>query len=118
MTYVLVMRPPNRIRELRQRAGLSQTELGNRVGLTQGQVGHLENGHRNLTLEWMKRIARELGVPVADLLTDEDNPDRLADPERDVVEAMRRSDEAARRHIQAMASAVAGKADGPDKAVA
>lgn len=107
MNYVLLMRPPNRIRELRQRFGLSQAELGRKVGLTQGQVGHLENGHRNLTLEWMKRIAGALGVAVSELLIDEDNPDRLAPAERDVVQAMRLVDEASRRHIRAMATAVA-----------
>ena len=106
MGYVLLMHPTNRIRELRKRSGLSQAELGERLGLSPGQVSHLENGARNLTLEWMKRIARALDVSVVDLLTAEDNPDRLADDERRVVQAMRNSDEMARQHIQAMAAAI------------
>lgn len=107
MTYVVLMRPPNRIRELRLKRGLSQTVLGERVGLTQGQVGHLENGARNLTLEWMKRIARAMDVSVAELLIDEDNPDRLDPEERQLVEAMRRVAGPARQHMKAMAQAIA-----------
>lgn len=111
MTYVLAMHPPNRIRMLRQRADLSQTELGDLVGLTQGQIGHLENGARNLTLEWMKRIAKALGVSVADLLVDEDIPDRLAADEQQVVDAMRAADPTARHYIAKIASAVATSDD-------
>ena len=106
MTYVLVMHPPNRIRELRKQVGISQTELGLLVGLTQGQVGHLENGHRNLTLEWMRRIAKALGVDVGTLLTDEDNRDRLADDEREVVNAYRMAEPEARWYAQQSLEAI------------
>lgn len=85
MSYVAVMFPENRIRELRKSAGLTQTELGEKVGLHQTQIGNLENGGRNLTFEWARRIAKALGVHFADLLSDADNPDRLNAPERELV---------------------------------
>lgn len=111
MGYLLLMNPPNRIRELRKRAKMSQEDLGDLVGLSPGQVSHLENGVRNLTLEWMKRLAKALGVAVAELLADEDNPDRLADDERQIVNALRHADPQARKHIQAMATAISHSDD-------
>jgi len=85
------MFPDNRIRELRKKAGLSQRDLGEQVGLHQTQIGNLENGGRNLTIEWSRRIASALNVTVADLLGDADNPDRLSDHERELVRNYRSS---------------------------
>jgi transcriptional regulator with XRE-family HTH domain len=87
--YVIHMFPGNRIRELRRIAGISQIELGARVGLSQGQISNIENGDRNLSLEWMRRIAKALSVSVADLLDDKDNPDRLAPDEKQVIDTLR-----------------------------
>lgn len=86
------MFPDNRIREWRKKAGLTQAQLGDRVGLHQTQVGNLENGGRNLTLEWARRIARALDVKVADLLDDNDNPDRLTPEERALLRHYRVAD--------------------------
>ena len=86
------MFPGNRIRELRKRAGLTQIELAERIGLSQGQLSNLENGDRSLSLEWLRRIARALNCAVADLLDDKDNPDRLAGQERDLIEQLRDAD--------------------------
>ena len=60
--------PRNRIAELRQARGLSQEDLAKRAGTTNQQVGRLEAGTRRLTVEWMGRIARALGVAPAELL--------------------------------------------------
>jgi len=103
MSYVVHMFPDNRIRELRKAAGLTQAELGGKVGLHQTQVGNLENGGRNLTFEWARRIAKALGVRLADLLGDEDNPDRLADDERELVHHYRSADPAQRAMVQRVA---------------
>jgi transcriptional regulator with XRE-family HTH domain len=59
----------NRIKELRDLQGLSQEELGKRVGTTQPQIQRLETGERKLTEDWMRRIAKGLGCRPADLLT-------------------------------------------------
>ena len=82
MSYLVAMFPDNRIRELRKKAGLTQSELGDLVGLHQTQIGKLENSGRNLTFEWARRIAQALKVRLADLLDETDNPDRLDDEER------------------------------------
>lgn len=91
MSYPIHMFPDNRIRELRRKAGLSQAELGQRVGLHQTQIGKLENSGRNLTFEWARRIAQALDVRLVDLLDDNDNPDRLADDERQLVHQLRQA---------------------------
>ncbi len=86
------MFPDNRIRALRKAAGLTQAELGAAVNLHQTQIGNLENGSRNLTIEWARRIAKVLKVKTVDLLGDEDNPDRLSPDERALLEKYRNAD--------------------------
>lgn len=97
------MFPDNRIRELRKKAGLTQTELGAKVGLHQTQIGNLENGGRNLTWEWARRIARALDVNLVDLVPDKDNPDRLSDHERELVRRYREADEQQQALIERVA---------------
>lgn len=92
MSYVSIMFPDNRIRALRKKAGMTQAELGKLIGLHQTQVGNLENGGRNLTFEWARRIAKALNVRMVDLLDDNDNPDRLSDDERELVHNYRAID--------------------------
>lgn len=63
----------NRIREWRERRGLTMHELGQRVGTEASQINKLEKGSRRLTAEWMSRLARALDCAPADLLV----PDHL-----------------------------------------
>ena len=51
----------NRIRELRERAGLTLDALAAKVGTTNQQISHLEMGKRRLTVEWLRRLALVLG---------------------------------------------------------
>ena len=46
-----------RLKARRQRAGLSQRELGRRVGLTVSQISRLEGGHREPPISTLLRIA-------------------------------------------------------------
>lgn len=109
MLYVIRMNPGNRIRLIRLKARMSQGELGRMVGLSQGQVSNIENGDRNVNLEWLRRIARALAVSVADLLADEDHPDRLSEEERNLIAAWRESDDATRQFLLTTATAVAAR---------
>lgn len=54
-----------RLRELRAEAGLSQSELAERMGLTQGSIGHLETGRREATWSTVITLAKALGVTCA-----------------------------------------------------
>ncbi len=57
-----------RIRELRVRAGLRQSELADSAGVHRTHVGAIERGERSCTLDVIERIARALQVPPAELL--------------------------------------------------
>lgn len=63
-----------RVREERERLGISQEELANRAGLHRTYVGGVERGERNLGLLNLIRIARALSVPDSVLLGDVDRP--------------------------------------------
>ena len=64
---------PNRIRELREALGWSQTDLALKLVPTtsQPQIDRLEKADRRLTVEWMARVAKALRVPARDILTEE-----------------------------------------------
>ena len=55
-----------RVRELRQERGLSHTELGDRSGLSDMEVGFIENGSKPIRCEDLVCLATGLGLsPVA-----------------------------------------------------
>jgi transcriptional regulator with XRE-family HTH domain len=58
----------NRIKELREQRGLTLQQVADAAGTSLQQIQRLENGHRRLTDEWMRRIAPVLGVHPAALL--------------------------------------------------
>lgn len=58
----------NRIAQIRQLKGMSLTEVATAASTTKAQIQKLEKGERRLTLDWMERIARALGVSVIDLI--------------------------------------------------
>jgi transcriptional regulator with XRE-family HTH domain len=58
----------NRIAQIRQLKGMSLTEVANAASTTKAQIQKLEKGERRLTLDWIERIARALGVSVVDLI--------------------------------------------------
>jgi putative molybdopterin biosynthesis protein len=59
----------NRIRELRQAAGLSQSELAKKVGITRQAVSAIESGSYVPNTAVALQIGRALGSPVEDLFT-------------------------------------------------
>ena len=57
----------DRIREARKRKSLTQKELGEILGVTQATAQQYESGKRKPKIETLKRIAKALGVPLAEL---------------------------------------------------
>lgn len=85
-----------RLKEARLRLGISQKELGIRVGMdpgsASGRMNHYEKGRHVPDLETMERIAKELGVPVAYLLCEKDSMaelvcilDKMSEEDRQVL---------------------------------
>ena len=52
------------IRAIRETTGVSISAFAPRVGVTQGYMSNVELGHKQPTVEFMARVARELGVPL------------------------------------------------------
>lgn len=59
-----------RIRDARQRAKLTQTELAQRLDMTRSSVANFEAGRQRVTLHTLLQIAEELRTPAADLLAE------------------------------------------------
>ena len=89
MAYIYAMRPANRLRDLRKRAGLTQAQLANLTGVSQPAISQIENDETPMTVDHMRTFARIFGCTPADLLGDQDNPDRLTDDERALLEQYR-----------------------------
>lgn len=68
----------NRIKAIRLRHQLSADALGQRVGLTQGQISRIENGQRGLSMPVAEKIALALQTDIQDILglSDASEPDR------------------------------------------
>lgn len=80
---------PNRIRELRIARDWSQDQLAAACGCSKAQISDLERGNRGLDIDWMRRIARALGITPGELLSLEDNPLLPVGAEREIVERYR-----------------------------
>ncbi|WP_278360214.1 XRE family transcriptional regulator [Thalassospira xiamenensis] len=57
------MKNANRIKEAREAAGMSQSELARKLGTTNQQISRLELGQRKLTIDWVMKIAEALNIP-------------------------------------------------------
>lgn len=99
---------PNRIRELRREAGLSQEALGERIGVTKVTVSDLERGNIRLDVGYMRRIAVELGVAPADLLAASDNPGALSIEERHLIGRLRQASADRRSELLQIAAILLG----------
>lgn len=79
-----------RIAEARERAGVSQLEVAERLKLPRSAVSKMENGEQRIESLALAAMARLYGVPVASLLA-EGGEDERADQERVPAEALLRS---------------------------
>ena len=61
----------NRVRELRTERGWSQTELGERLGVSRQTVNAIENERYDPSLPLAFRIARLFDLPVEAIFSDE-----------------------------------------------
>lgn len=59
-----------RIREYRKKSGLTQKELGEKLGVSNVHIGQYERGLRNPRLPQLKKIADALNIPFELLVSD------------------------------------------------
>jgi transcriptional regulator with XRE-family HTH domain len=55
-----------KVREERHKLGLSQEELASRAGVHRTYIGMIERAEKNITLENIEKIAKALGIRIAD----------------------------------------------------
>ena len=60
-----------KVREVRQRADLSQSEAAKLLGMERSNLSHIEQGRSHLTLENLVKIPRAFGCKITDLLPDD-----------------------------------------------
>lgn len=95
------MQHPNRLAELRKKAGLSQDALAEALGTGRSTVVKLEKGERELSIEWMERIAPKLNCKPWHLL-----PAEMTAEQREMAIRMRyrAMDDTQRAILEAMAT--------------
>ena len=54
-----------KVKELRQKQGISQEELAYRAGLHRTYIGMIERGEKNITIKNIEKLAKALGVEIA-----------------------------------------------------
>jgi len=57
-----------RIKELRQRFGLTQNELAQRADISQSTLSYLESGNKSPSIHTLNRICEALNVSLLDLI--------------------------------------------------
>lgn len=57
-----------RVREAREKGGLSQQALAEIVDLSTSHIGQIERGERNASMPSIRRIAEALGVPLKNIV--------------------------------------------------
>jgi DNA-binding XRE family transcriptional regulator len=58
------------IRDARRARSMTQVELGDALGITQGMVSEYERGRRRPTLRFLRRLAAAVRAPIGSLLTE------------------------------------------------
>jgi transcriptional regulator with XRE-family HTH domain len=58
-----------RVREIREKKEISQEKLGELAGMHRTYVSSLERGKRNVSLVNLEKLAKALGVTMAELVT-------------------------------------------------
>ncbi len=77
-----------RIREERQRLGLTQAELAEDINISDTYMGAIERGERSLTLDTLVRLVNRLGVTVDYMLADSvmDNDSNIVEQFKQIID--------------------------------
>lgn len=71
------------VKKARERAGLSQKALADKLGITQQSVWYYENGERDIKASVLVQLSDVLGVTISYLLGLTDDPTETAVPTRE-----------------------------------
>ena len=68
-----------KISKLREKLGMTTTQLAKRVGISQAQISRLENGKQGFRSKTLERISKALGVKSMYFFIEQDASGRAAD---------------------------------------
>ena len=69
MKNQILIRFGQRVREERNKQGLSQESLAEKAELHRTYIGMIERGEKNITLRNIEKLAKALGVSINELVT-------------------------------------------------
>ena len=96
------------LRYLRQREGLSQAELADRLGITKSAVSMYENGNRMPSYEMEERIADYFNVGIDFLRGNSSNDDDLDPQTREIAKRVSRLNAYQKHLVEMMVNEMAG----------
>ncbi|MDW2001550.1 helix-turn-helix transcriptional regulator [Vibrio sp. 2304] len=94
---------PERLKQARKKVDISQKELGVRVGMDEssasGRMNHYEKGRHVPDVETLRKLAKELGVPLNYFFCEDDQSAELAvlianlssDDKKSLIESLKQS---------------------------
>ena len=100
---------PNRITELRNARGMTLEDVALEAGCSIPTINDLERGKLRFSDKWMRILGRVFKVAPADLLSDEDNPDRLRGDARRLNDLYRSASADQQAQILRVVEALIGK---------
>jgi transcriptional regulator with XRE-family HTH domain len=57
-----------KIREAREKAGITQQKLADKLGTTREYISKIENEHKNPSIDMLNKIAKELNTTLKNLI--------------------------------------------------
>jgi transcriptional regulator with XRE-family HTH domain len=79
----------NRIRELRKKKELSQSELGEMVNLSYGGIAAMEQGRSNPSAEVIIKLSKVFEISADYLLTGKEEAATISPDEQEIIKAVR-----------------------------
>lgn len=80
----------NRIRELRKKKGMSQTELAEKIGVSLNTMSKIESDKSDIPSESLKKVSEIFEVSADYLLSGKENSSELSDEEREILDFVRK----------------------------
>lgn len=81
----------NRLKEIRKQHKITQVELAEMCKVTQGTIQKLETGAVELTVTWMRDLAKILNIEPYELLPKDMQPTEITPEEREILRIIRKT---------------------------
>lgn len=104
---------PSRLKEARDRRGLTQAELGKEAGLPSTTLSHFESGSRKPSFDNLRRLTRVLGVSTDYLMGIVDTPEATGAASR-IARHLQNATEDEIQMLEDVAKSLANRRQGGD----